>query len=181
MSATVDPIRKLVVWNFKNAFGGRNLLYFSIDLGKWSYATTDVTSISYGFTPSATLEELDNYSTSIDALTIPLDSRVFAGGQLLALGVREQKIVAISGPYKTAYVVSGDIDIGRSTVTLAKPIVDNGSATVAVASRDLLTETVVKERTPEPFVINACPLVPSVAGKVNVKSEATLAGAFNAT
>ena len=142
MSSTVDPIRKLVVWNFKNAFGGRNLLYFSIDLGKWSYATTDVTSISYGFTPSATLEELDNYSTSIDALTIPLDSRVFAGGQLLALGVREQKIVAISGPYKTAYVVSGDIDIGRSTVTLAKPIVDNGSATVAVASRDLLTETV---------------------------------------
>jgi hypothetical protein len=58
------------------------------------------------------------------------------------MGVREQKIVAISGAYKSAYVVSGDIDIGRSTVMLAKPIIDNGTGTVAVASRDLLTETV---------------------------------------
>lgn len=142
MSATIDPVRKIVIWIFKNTFGGRYMLIFNIDLGKWSYGTTDVTSISYGFTPSATLEQIDNYSANIDALEIPLDSRVFAGGQLLALGTREQKIVALSGGYKTAYVVSGDIDIGRSTVTLAKPIVDNGSATVAVASRDLLNQTV---------------------------------------
>lgn len=142
MSSTIDPVRKLVIWDFKNTFGGRNLLYYSIDLNKWSYATTDVEAISFGVTPSATLEQVDNYSASIDALEISLDSRVFAGGQLLLLGVREQKIVAFSGAFKTAYVVSGDIDIGRSTITLAKPIVDNGSATVSVASRDLLTEIV---------------------------------------
>ncbi len=142
MSATVDPIRKLVIWNFKNTMGGRYLLYFSIDLGKWSYATTDVSYIAYGFTPSATLEQVDNYNTSIDALDIPLDSRVFAGGQLLALGVREQKIVALSGAFKSAYVVSGDIDTGRSIITLAKPIIDNGTGTVAVASRTLLADTV---------------------------------------
>ena len=38
-----------------------------------------------------------------------------------------------------------------------------------------------KLNTPEPFVINACPDEPSVAGNVNVKSEATLAGALKAT
>ena len=141
VSSTVDPIRKLVIWNFKNTFGGRYLLIYSIDLGKWSYGTTDIYNLSYGYTPSATLEQVDNYNTSIDALDIPLDSRLWAGGQLLAMGVREQKIVVISGAIKSAYVVSGDIDIGRSVVTLAKPIVDNGSATVAVASRDLLNET----------------------------------------
>jgi len=142
MNATIDPVRKIVIWNFKNTFSSRYLLIFSIDLGKWSYATTDVNYIAYGFTPSATLEQVDNYNTSIDALEIPLDSRVFAGGQLLPLGVREQKIVALSGAFKSAYVVSGDIDIGRSTVTLAKPIIDNGTGTVAVASRDLLTENI---------------------------------------
>jgi hypothetical protein len=142
VSSTVDPIRKLVIWNFKNTFGGRYLLIYSIDLGKWSYGTTDIYNLSYGYTPSATLEQVDNYNTSIDALDIPLDSRLWAGGQLLAMGVREQKIVVISGAIKSAYVVSGDIDIGRSVVTLAKPIVDNGSATVAVASRDLLNETI---------------------------------------
>jgi hypothetical protein len=142
VSSTVDPIRKLVIWNFKNTFGGRYLLIYSIDLNKWSYGTTDIYNLSYGYTPSATLEQVDNYNTSIDALDIPLDSRLWAGGQLLAMGVREQKIVVISGAIKSAYVVSGDIDIGRSVVTLAKPIVDNGSATVAVASRDLLNETI---------------------------------------
>ena len=40
---------------------------------------------------------------------------------------------------------------------------------------------VANESTPEPFVVNTCPLVPSVAGNVNVKSALTLAGAFNAT
>ena len=142
MNSTVDPVRKLVIWNFKNTFGSRYLLIYSIDLGKWSYGTTDVSYLSYGFTPSATLEQVDNYNANLDLIDIPLDSRVWAGGQLLAMGVREQKIVAISGSIKDAYVVTGDIDVGRSVVTLAKPIVDNGSATVAVASRDLLNQTV---------------------------------------
>lgn len=142
MSATVNPVTKLIVWKFNNNFGGKNLLIFSIDLNKWSYAETDATSISYVLTPDATLEQLDNYSSSIDALEIPLDSRVFAGGQLLFAGVSGQKIITFSGQPKTASISTGDIDIGRSTVMLAKPIVDGGSGSVAVSSRDNLAEQV---------------------------------------
>jgi hypothetical protein len=142
MSATVDPIRKLVIWKFNNTFGGKYLLMYSIDLGKWTYADTTATSIAYVLTPSATLEQVDNYNNNIDALDIPLDSRVFAGGQLLFAGVSGAKIIAFSGQPKTANISTGDIDIGRSTVTLAKPIVDGGSASVAVSSRDLLSDQV---------------------------------------
>jgi len=142
MSATVDPIRKLVIWKFNNTFGGKNLLMYSIDLGKWSYTDTTANSIAYVLTPSATLEQVDNYNASIDALDIPLDSRVFAGGQLLFAGVSGTKIIAFSGQPKTANISTGDIDIGRSTVTLVKPIVDKGSASVAVSSRDLLSDQV---------------------------------------
>lgn len=142
MSATVDPIRKLVVWKFNNTFGGKNLLIYSIDLKKFTYTDTTATSISYVLTPSATLEQVDNYSGDLDTLEITLDSRVFAGGQLLFAGVSGQKIIAFSGQPKTAEITTGDISIGRSTVTLAKPIVDNGSATVAVSSRDLLSDQV---------------------------------------
>lgn len=142
MNATVDPVRKLVIWKFNNTFGGKTLLIYSIDLGKWSYAETTANSISYVLTPSATLEQLDNYSASIDALDIPLDSRVFAGGQLLFAGVAGQKIISFSGQPKTANITTGDIDIGRSTVMLVKPIVDKGSASVAVSSRDLLSDQV---------------------------------------
>jgi hypothetical protein len=115
---------------------------YSIDLDKWSYADTTATSIAYVLTPSATLEQVDNYSSSIDALDIPLDSRVFAGGQLLFAGVSGQKIISFSGQPKTANITTGDIDVGRSTVTLARPIVDKGSGLIAVSSRDNLAEQV---------------------------------------
>ena len=142
MSATVDPIRKLVIWKFNNTFGGKNLLIYSIDLDRWSYTDTTATSVAYVLTPSATLEQVDNYSASIDALDIPLDSRVFAGGQLLFAGVSGTKIITFSGQPKTANITTGDIAIGRSTVTLVRPTVDGGSASVAISSRDLLNEVV---------------------------------------
>lgn len=142
MSTTVDPVRKLVIWKFNNTFGGKSMLVYSIDLSKWSYADTTATSIAYVLTPSATLEQMDNYNTSIDALDIPLDSRVFAGGQLLFAGVVGTKIISFSGQPKTANISTGDISIGRSTVMLAKPIVDGGSGSVAVSSRDSLYDQV---------------------------------------
>lgn len=142
MSATIDPINKLVIWRFSGTFGNKYLLIYSIDLNRFSYATTTATSVAYVLTPSATLEQVDNYDANLDTLTIPLDSRVFAGGQLLFAGVSGQKIITFSGQPKTANITTGDISIGRSTVTLAKPIVDGGSASVAVASRDLLSDQV---------------------------------------
>lgn len=142
MSATVDPINKLVIWKFNNTFGGNTLLIYSIDLNRWSYADTTAESISYILTPSATLEQVDNYNSNLDELEISLDSRVFAGGQLLLAGVVDQKIVTFSGQPKTATITTGDIDVGRSTIILAKPIVDNGSASIAVSSRDNLAEVV---------------------------------------
>ena len=142
MSATVDPINKLVIWRFAGTFARKLLLIYSVDLDRWSYAETTATSIAYVLTPSATLEQVDNYSSSIDALEIPLDSRVFAGGQLLFAGVAGSKIIAFSGQPKTAQITTGDINVGRSTVILARPLVDGGSASVAVSSRDLLSEEV---------------------------------------
>lgn len=142
MSATVDPVNKLVIWRFSGTFARKLLIIYSIDLDRWSYAETTATSIAYVLTPSATLEQVDNYNASIDALEIPLDSRVFAGGQLLFAGVTGSKIIAFSGQPKTAQITTGDIDVGRSTVILARPTVDGGSASVAVSSRDLLSEQV---------------------------------------
>jgi hypothetical protein len=218
MSATVDPVRKLIAWNFKNIFGGRYLLLYSIDLGRWSYAETTTTSVAYGLTPSATLEQIDiyffdttkngTYTQSGNTVTvnvtdhgletngqmkfdatsgagvdgtfavtrvnansftfqaaasatitssnctitlpnldyasenIPLDSRVWAGGILIFMGVTGRKIVSFSGQFKSAAITSGDIDVGRSVITFARPIIDNGTGTVSVASRELLEDDI---------------------------------------
>ncbi len=69
MSSTIDPIRGLVIWCFPAKEGNRQLLIYNIQLKKWSYALTDVTSISYILTPSSTLEQLDKYGISIGVNT----------------------------------------------------------------------------------------------------------------
>jgi hypothetical protein len=142
ISATVDPIRELIIWCFPSQAGGNFLLFYSVPLQRWSYATTSANAISVTITPSVTLESLDNYSISIDALTVSLDDRQWAGGNPIFSGVSGGRIVTFSGANKTASIISGDINIGRSVMTLARPIVDMGSGSVAVAARNLLSDDI---------------------------------------
>ena len=84
--------------------------------------------------------------TSIDLPSmLTMDSQQFAGGNLLFAGLRDTKIITFSKTISNpnAELVTGDIGSEyNSTVTLARPIIDNGSATVAVASRNLLNQAV---------------------------------------
>lgn len=143
ISAAVDPIRKLVLWCYPQQSGGYGILAYSIPLKRWSHIDTTATSIASLLSSSVTLEQLDNYSASLDALAVSLDDPQWAGGQLILVGTTGQKVITFGNSKKTASVVSGDISSGRSTITLAKPIVDGGSASVAVASRDLLSDEVL--------------------------------------
>lgn len=143
ISSAVEPIKKLVIWCYQLQSGGNELLIYSIPLNRWSYVQTTANSINTLLTATVTLEDLDNYSASIDALAVSLDDPLWAGGILLFAGTSGEKIITFSNSNKTAEVVSGDIDIGRSLITLAKPVVDGGSASVAVASRDLLSDQVI--------------------------------------
>jgi hypothetical protein len=142
MSSSVDPIKRLIAWCFTNVFASKLILIFSIDTGKWSYLETTAAAISTVITPPVTLEGLDLYSTSIDALPVSLDARQWAGGDPLFAGVSGQKIITFGGSNKTASIVTGDIDIGRSVITLARPKVDDGSASVAISARANLSDAI---------------------------------------
>ena len=142
VSSAIDPIKKLAIWCYPLQSGGYELLVYSIPLNRWSYVQTTVSAINSLMTATTTLENLDNYSASLDALTVSLDDPQWAGGILLLGAVSGQRIVTFGNAKKTASVVSGDIDVGRSTVLLAKPMVDAGSASVSVASRNLLSDQV---------------------------------------
>jgi hypothetical protein len=90
-----------------------------------------------------TLEGLDTYNASIDALGISLDSRQWIGGKMVFGGTRGPAVVSFTGNPKEASIVTNEINADNNTtmVTLAKPIVDGGSASVSVASRFLLSDT----------------------------------------
>ena len=141
MSAAVDPVRKLIIWNFRTIFAKRQLIIYNFKTQKWTYGDAGADYISDASTAAVTLENLDSISSSIDALPVSLDSILYMGGKYFLGGTSGAYVVTYNGQPATGQLITGDLNAGgRSVVTLARPQVDNGSATVSVASRTLLSE-----------------------------------------
>jgi len=141
MSAAVDPVRKLIIWNFRTTFAQRQLIIYNFKTQKWTYGDAGADYISDASTSATTLENLDSISSSIDALPVSLDSILYMGGKYFLGGTSGAYVVTYNGQPATGQLITGDLNAGgRSVVTLARPQVDNGSATVSAASRTLLSE-----------------------------------------
>lgn len=142
MSASVDPFRKIVIWNFIDTFAKRNILIYNWQVQKWSYATTDVDYVANSATAGAALEGMDLYG-NMDTINTSFDSPLFSGGKFLFAGARGSKIVTFTGQPSAAQIDTGLIGSeAPSVVTLARPLVDAGSADVAIASQVLLNQVV---------------------------------------
>ena len=137
MSVAVDPSKNLVMWGYSCTDLTYRILMYHVPTKRWAYADSTVNRIASSSTPAVTLDGLDNYSASIDALQTSLDSRLWLGGKLQLAGVTGAKIITFTGPAKTALIDTADIaaDQNQSMITLVKPLVDNGSGSVAVESR----------------------------------------------
>jgi hypothetical protein len=144
MSAAVEPTKNLIMWGYPTLDNLYRILVYHLVTKRWSYVDTTVNRIADSTTPGFTLESLDNFNSSIDNLGTSLDSRLWLGGKMMFSGVRGDKIVTFSGDNKQAVIETADLNEipNAAMMTLAKPIVDNGSASVAIASRFLLNETV---------------------------------------
>lgn len=144
MSAAVDPSKALIIWGYLCTDTTYRLLVYHVPTKRWSYVDTGINRISSVATPGITLEGLDAFSASIDDLLIPLDSNQWVGDKMQLAGVSGAKIVTFNGLPKTGVIDTADIETGpnKSMVTLVKPIVDNGSGSCAVDSRDLLNQEV---------------------------------------
>jgi hypothetical protein len=146
MSATVDPIRNLVVWAYPSS--GSNgavdsLLIFNFETKKWSRAEVTVGFVAQSATPAYTLEALDVFGT-LDTLESSLDSRIWTGGKSQFVGGSGAKIVTFSGSNLTGTIQTGDLEVpGRtSTINMSRPLVDAGAGQVAVATRNRLVDAV---------------------------------------
>lgn len=145
MSASVDPIKKLVVWNYANVDGGRSILIYNWQLNKWSRALTTSTVLGSISTTGYTLEGLEAVLgyTNIDTLPASLDDRLWVGGKFLFAGAENAKIVTFTGSTYNSELITPDLELGyNSVVTLARPQIDNGSADVKVASRRELDDNI---------------------------------------
>jgi len=135
MSAAIDPINSLVIWSYRNTFGGTSILAYNWQVKRWSRAVTTAQYIATAASASIALEGLDAYGT-MDSIETSLDSRLWAGGKVLLAGVKAAKIVTYTGTPMEGDIQTGDFEAGpQSLVTLARPQVDSGSASVAAFSR----------------------------------------------
>jgi hypothetical protein len=146
MSATIDPFRKLVVWAYASQSSAtvNKLLIYNYQTNKWTSGTTDASRVASSSTPSFDLEGMDVFG-NLEQIMTSFDSRVWLGGKMQFAGVRNTKIVTFTGTNNTAYIETGDIEMpgATSAITMVKPIVDDGSASVSLLSRRLLTESTV--------------------------------------
>jgi hypothetical protein len=146
MSAAVDPFRKLVIWAYASQSSATvdKLLIYNYQTNKWTSGTTNASRVASSSTPSFDLEGMDVFG-NLEQIQSSFDDRVWLGGKMQFAGVKNTKIVTFSGNGNTAYIETGDIEMPgvTSAITLAKPIVDGGSGSVALFSRRLLNQQVV--------------------------------------
>ena len=145
MSAAVDPAKNLIIWAYasNNSATVDSLLIYNFQTQRWTSGTTTIDRVASTATPAVTLDGLDVYG-NVDTILTSFDSRLWLGGKLQLAGVNGTKIVTFTGANATAYIETGDVEMPGTTsaITMAKPIVDNGSANVALFSRRLLNQSV---------------------------------------
>jgi len=158
ISAAVDPVRNIVVWNYPNTNGGRSLLIYNWLVKKWSSADTTSEYIVSLASSTIALEGLDAYGT-IDSLPASLDSRIWSGGKFLFGGADGAKIITFTGQNSTASIVVGEMEFGyNSVVTNGRAQIDNGACTMAIASRKELDDAVNYSSTVTQNSDGRCPL-----------------------
>jgi hypothetical protein len=148
VNAVLDPVSKIVMWAFPDGGAGaycNNVLIYNWAVGKWALAQFNTETFVRFASPGYTLEGLDAISSSIDALTPSLDSRTWTGGaQSLAAFDTSHKLNTLSGTAMSATVTTGEKQLTpgrRSRVTKTRPLVDGLSASVALRTRNILSES----------------------------------------
>ena len=143
LSATSDPIKKLIIWNYKTSAGTYAQLIYNWQLQRWSYATAQVTSVSEVASGTVSLESL-NADGTVDTIGISFDSRFWSASKLLLSGTVGNYVATLDGASLQGSITTGEVQLegSRSVVTMVRPIIDNGSSTVAIASRGMLNENI---------------------------------------
>ena len=150
ISATVDPINKLIVWAYPtgNSLGDGDpdkLLIYDYVNRRWSDAEMNLDMLVPALSTSETLESLDAISGSIDALSHSLDSRIWAGGSpVMAAFTRDDILSFFTGPVLEGDFISAGARLnprGSALVDSILPYVD-GTVTVDLGHQNNYSDAI---------------------------------------
>jgi len=150
INAAIDPTNKLVMWAYpgQGSTDGTctSIIIYNWAVKRWALITgVSIECFTRYASTGYTLDTLDTVSSSIDALTASLDSRIWTGGaQSMSAFDSSHKLNTFSGTAMTATVDTGEVQLTpgqRSSVLWARPITDGNAASVALRSRNRLADT----------------------------------------
>lgn len=148
--SSIDPREGIVVWGYPgaNSVSGEisRLLVYSWKVDRWSLVNQTLDDLYFALSQGFTLEELDQFSTSIDTLAFSLDSRVWAGGLATLGGINTSgELLDYDGTPLNATLETKELQAQegyRQVVTSVRPYVDyeansvTASTTLQVGVRD---------------------------------------------
>ena len=151
MSATADPTSGRVFWAYPGAgnSGGvpNKILCYDKNFNRWSIIEDEVELLWRAGGIGFTVEQLDSFSTDLDALGASLDSSQWKGDgeQLLAAFNTDNEHGFFSGSPMTATIETRETEINAGSRTMLnafRPLVDMGSVTAQVGTRNDLADDV---------------------------------------
>lgn len=145
-----DPINKLIIWLYagSNSIGGipDKLILYNYSTNKWAHAEINAECLVRTLAEGYTLDTMDSYNSSIDAISISMDSRFWTGGASLLAGFdSNHKMATFTGAALTAKIETGEHEIhkGRKThLQRIRPVIDGGATTIQIGKRNRLSDTV---------------------------------------
>jgi hypothetical protein len=149
MDVAIDPLKNLIVWNFPTTARiptdeERYMIMYNYETGRWTSGSTNAQVVAQLATQGKTLDGLDLDYPKLDEMPISLDSPLFIGGDLAFCGAIKDVVCAFNLYNEATYLTTSDIEQGIfSVVTMAMPIIENGSATFQVASRNNMNENIL--------------------------------------
>lgn len=174
----VDAINKIVFWVYPS-IGSTDgvcdqVLLYNWAINRWSYAAMASDWIFRALSFGKTLEDLDVYG-ALEDVPYSLDSRAWIGGQLqLAAFNSAHELAYFQGANLAAQVATSEAQLfpgKRSWVNSVRPLIDGGTPTISVWSR----QTLIEAKTFNPAVaVNAM-------GECPQRSEGRYVGALMAT
>lgn len=150
MDVAIDPLKNLIVWNFPTAERiptdeERYTIMYNYVTGRWTSGSTNAQVVAQLATQGRSLDSLGPTSEypKLDTMPISLDSPLFIGGESAFCGAIEDKVCTFSLYNEATFLTTSDIEQGVfSVATLAMPIIENGSATFQIASRNNLNQNI---------------------------------------
>ena len=148
MDVALDPLKNLIVWNYPTTGRiptdeERLLIMYNYETGRWTSGSTNSQVVAQLATQGRPLDSLDSDYPELDTMPISLDSPLFIGGEFAFCGAIGDKVCTFNLYNEATFLTTSDIEQGVfSVATLAMPIIENGSATFQIASRNNLNQNI---------------------------------------